>query len=99
MGRSVWIPVHDFCEQNQIACVFPAIDVIPEPGEDWYSMHFSPGVELEARVLARYSMEQKGAEDRIRNIVQVYSDACTPMRFCILKLPAMTKLHGIVSGS
>jgi hypothetical protein len=75
VGGSVWGPVHNFCERNQIPCVLPSLDVIPAPGDDWYLMYFSPGVDLEARVLARYLGNQAGAQDRGANIIQVYSDA------------------------
>lgn len=75
VGGSEWMPVHRFCEQHQVPCVLPSVEVMPDPGDDWYSMYFSPGVDLEARVLARYLNDQKGAMVSRANIIQVYSDA------------------------
>ena len=75
IGGSVWEPVHNFCERNQVPCLLPSIEVMPDTGSDWYSMYFSPGVDLEARVLARYLGNLVAAQDHGANIVQVYSDA------------------------
>jgi hypothetical protein len=75
VGASEWTPVHRFCEQQRVPCVLPSVEVVPAPGEDWYSMYFSPGVGLEARVLARYLNDQPGATGSRTNIIQVYSDA------------------------
>ena len=74
-GGFEWAPVHDFCEQYRIACVLPSIEVAPDPGDDWYSMYFSPGVGLEARILARYLDSGNTAPNHATGIVQVYSDA------------------------
>ena len=75
VGGFEWAPVHRFCEQHRLPCVLPSVEVVPDPGDDWYSMYFSPGVGLEARVLARYLDNEKDAKGGSRNIIQVYSDA------------------------
>ena len=74
-AASNWAPVHEFCEQQRLACVLPSVEVVPDPGDDWYSMYFSPGVGLEARILARYLANQRDACRQDANIIQVYSDA------------------------
>jgi hypothetical protein len=74
VGGSEWTPVHRFCEQHRVPCVLPSVEVMPDPGDDWYSMYFSPGVGLEASVLARYLNDEKGATGSRTNIIQVYSD-------------------------
>lgn len=74
VGRSEWTPIHRFCERHQLPCVLPSVEVIPDPEDDYYSMYFSPGVGLEARVLARYLNDEKGAQVGRTNVVQVYSD-------------------------
>jgi hypothetical protein len=75
VGRIDWSSVHRFCEQHRVPCVLPSVEDIPGPGDDYYSMYFSPGVSLEARVLARYLDDQETAADRSTTIFQVYSDA------------------------
>ena len=74
-GGAEWAPVHAFCEQQRVPCVLPSVDVVPEVGDDWYAMYFSPGVDLEARILARYLDDQPGAKAGKVNVVQVYADA------------------------
>lgn len=74
VGASEWQPVHHFCEQRRLPCVLPSVEVVPDTGDDWYSMYFSPGVSLEARILARY-FDDINAPDRDSNIIQLYSDA------------------------
>jgi len=74
-GASNWAPVHEFCEQHRLACVLPTVEVVPDLGDDWYSMYFSPGVGLEAKILARYLGNGDAVPDNDANIIQVYSDA------------------------
>lgn len=75
VGHIYWSPVHHFCEQQRVPCILPSVENMPDPGNDYYSMYFSPGVALEARVLARYLDEQITATDQSVRIFQVYSDA------------------------
>lgn len=74
VGSSEWTPVHRFCEQHQVPCVLPSVEVMPDPEDNYYSMYFSPGVGLEASVLARYLNDKKDATGSRSNVVQVYSD-------------------------
>ena len=55
LGAGQWMPVHDFCERQQVACWFPSVDAPPvSASKDFYSLYFSDGVALEAGVLARH---------------------------------------------
>jgi hypothetical protein len=51
-GAADWRPVDRFCEQARLPCLFPSLDQAPEGGSDFYSIYFSAGVALEAKVLA-----------------------------------------------
>ena len=75
VGGSEWAPVHRFCEQHRVPCVLPSLEVAPDPAGDYYSLYFSPGLGLEARILARYLADDKVVGSGGLNIVQVYSDA------------------------
>jgi hypothetical protein len=55
--------------------VLPSVEIAPDPAGDHYSLYFSPGLGLEARILARYLADQKVVASDGPNIVQVYSDA------------------------
>jgi hypothetical protein len=50
-GRT-WAPVHRFCEQQQLPCLLPNVDLPVIRAGDFYSVYFSGGVLLEAALLA-----------------------------------------------
>lgn len=74
-GGANWTATHTFCEQQRVACVLPSVEAIPARGDDWYSMYFSPGVSLEARILARHLDEIATVPNRGSKLIQLYSDA------------------------
>jgi hypothetical protein len=62
LGAGQWMPVHDFCERQQVACWFPSVDAPPaRANEDFYSLYFSSGVQLEADVIAHQLEAEKPA--------------------------------------
>jgi hypothetical protein len=72
VGGGEWRPVHDFCEEQALPCVFPEVDFPVVSGAGHYSIYFSQGVMLEAEALARYLADQ--APHQPASIVQVYRD-------------------------
>ncbi len=55
VGSVDWQPVHRFCEEQQLPCLMPNIPLPPtHADDDFYSVYFSRGVELEAQTLAKY---------------------------------------------
>ncbi len=52
-GAVEWGPVHRFCEHRALACVLPSLEMAPDAA-DHYSLYFSQGLGLEARLLARH---------------------------------------------
>jgi len=79
VGGAEWGPVHRFCESNRVPCVLPALEVAPAADEAFYPLYFSPGVTLEARILAAHWLAQIKGSDKaagqLPEIVQVYADA------------------------
>jgi len=71
LGDGNWQPVHGFCEEAQLPCVFPDVDYPVVEGAGYYSVYFSRGVALEADVLARQLAETRSGTGRI---VQVFRD-------------------------
>jgi mono/diheme cytochrome c family protein len=69
IGRTQWAPVQDFCEIRRVPCVLPSVDAVPAAG-DHYSVHYSAGVLLEARILARHLESKSLSPGRI---VHLYS--------------------------
>jgi len=53
LGGSAWGPVHEFCEQNAIPCLFPNVEVPVVADRDFYPVYFSKGVLLEAQLIAQ----------------------------------------------
>jgi hypothetical protein len=52
IGDERWQAVHDYCEKEQIPCLFPHISTPPQQQQnDFYSIYFSSGLRLEAGTL------------------------------------------------
>jgi hypothetical protein len=78
VGGAEWSPVQRFCKRHSVACVLPSLEATPnEVGTDegFYSLYFSPGVKLEAELLARYLGSKKTSPGNAHRIVQIFSDA------------------------
>ena len=73
-GGAEWAPVHRFCEDAHIPCILPSVDAAPEVGKDFYSLYFSPGVILEAKMLAGYLDAGAKRGGSRPPVVQVTSD-------------------------
>jgi hypothetical protein len=73
VGESTWMPVHKFCEEESLPCLFPNVDLPVIAEEDFYSVYFSKGVLLEAQLMAKRILETS-EDSRIRRIVQVYRE-------------------------
>lgn len=67
LGGGQWTPVHAFCEQRRLPCLFPNAELPPDPGRDFYSVYFTQGLYTEAAAMARHL-----ARTPVRRIVQVY---------------------------
>jgi hypothetical protein len=53
LSNKDWLPVHDFCEQSKIPCLFPSI-IYPPGKSEFYNLYYSRGIKLEAEVFAKY---------------------------------------------
>ena len=73
LGRDEWAPVHRFCEQDRIPCLFPNTDIPGSADDGIYNFYFSRGVILEAQALAQYLAEQRDGLG-IGRVVQVRRD-------------------------
>ena len=52
LGGTHWAPVHAFCEQTHLPCLFPNLEVPVVAEHDFYSVYFSKGVLLESQLIA-----------------------------------------------
>lgn len=69
VGGSNWQPIHDFCEQQALPCLFPNVEVPVSGNDDFYSLYFSDGVLLEARLIAHQLLN---ADQRPTTVQQIY---------------------------
>jgi hypothetical protein len=54
MGKGSWVPVSEFCENNKIPCLYPSTDVPWRANENFYTVYSSPGLLLEADLVAAH---------------------------------------------
>lgn len=69
-GAGPWRPVGEFCERNRIACLYPSTDLPWREAGDFYTVYFSAGLLLEARLMAAH-MDNRS----LTSVVQVYCNA------------------------
>jgi mono/diheme cytochrome c family protein len=74
VGEGSWRPVHDFCESNEIPCIFPITDQ-PALDEDFYSIYLSGGLFRESQAVVSYLAEALPAGSG--PVVQVYRAGST----------------------
>lgn len=89
-GADEWQPVHEFCEGNEIPCLFPSIGFSAVPPSGYNSIYFSRGAALEAGVLAKHL----AATGEVGGIVQVFRDDASG-RVPAQALHAALQLRGI----
>ena len=64
-----WQPIHDYCEQQGLPCLFPTTNLPVIDESDFYSVYFSKGISLEADVLVEHLRDQDAAGPQV---LQVY---------------------------
>ncbi len=69
IGNGTWRPVHDFCEQGELPCLFPITDLPVVSETDHYSFYFSKGITLEAEALSKQLRSERQNGQRLIQIV------------------------------
>ena len=69
LGEGQWEPVHAFCEGRSVPCLFPNVELPPDPGQDFYSVYLTRGLYTEASAIARHL-----AASTTGHVVQLYPD-------------------------
>lgn len=69
LTETQWTPIHAFCEQLKIPAFFPNTSYPVGSDNANYTLYFSEGLSLEAKVLARHLNEKKS---KPFEIIQVY---------------------------
>lgn len=72
ISNSDWQPIHDFCEDERLPCLFPVtgFPVITKTG--WYTYYFNKGYAQEGEAVASYlnRLDKQPVESSILQIVQ-----------------------------
>jgi len=66
-----WVPVHEFCERKQLACLFPNAEVPADAPGDFFELYLSRGVLLEAGLIAN-GLLAPGATAPVKSVRQIY---------------------------
>ena len=66
-----WAPIHHFCEEREIPCIFPVTEQPVVSDSDWYTLYFSKGLYQEGEAAARYLRSTLNTEQNAR-VVQIY---------------------------
>jgi cytochrome c553 len=90
LAGSNWEPVHEFCEESSLPCLFPNVELPLVAEHDFYSLYFSRGVLLEASLLAEALTADKTSKPL--RLVQVF-------RSTDVGAPAAAALHSALNGS
>ncbi|MBM2775029.1 c-type cytochrome [Burkholderia territorii] len=97
LGGRNWAPVHDFCEEEAVPCLFPNVEVPAGTDRDFYSVYFSRGVLLESDLIAKRIEDERGARPALKtmsSVWQVYRAGDNGERGA-QALAAALKAHGI----
>ncbi len=78
LGEAEWRPVHQYCEQNGLPCLFPNVLMPGADAEDHNSFYLSPGLALDVDVLAWYLRDRREALG-LKRVLQVASGAAGDM--------------------
>ena len=71
LGGRTWAPVHRFCEQQSIPCLFPNVELPVDAERDFYPLYFSRGVLLEAQLIAQ-RLNENGGESARGRVIQIF---------------------------
>ncbi|MCW8923559.1 MAG: ABC transporter substrate-binding protein [Gammaproteobacteria bacterium] len=66
-----WAPVHHFCEDRELPCLFPVTDQPVVSDSDWYTLYYSKGFYQEGEAAARY-LRTTPDTGRKNKLVQIY---------------------------
>jgi hypothetical protein len=93
LAGSNWAPVHEFCEEKALPCLFPNVEVPVDAADDFYTLYFSKGVLLEAELIVS-KIVQPGHGEPPATVHQIFrtADSGEPAGRA---LAAALKQHGI----
>jgi hypothetical protein len=101
LGGSQWRPVHDFCEESALPCLFPNVDApIDAPG-DFYTVYLSKGVGLESELIASRLLAEGdvGVVDQVYRLGDSGADAARALSRRLREEGRATREHPIPASA
>lgn len=76
ISNKPWQPIHDFCETNQLPCLFPITDLPAVSDTGWYTYYASKGFYQEGETASRFLTNsiRDGAGDKVLQIVRTTAE-------------------------
>ncbi len=71
IGGRTWAPVHRFCEEAALPCIFPNVDLPVVAENDFDNLYLSKGVLLEAELIA-HGLKAQRDKLPVHRVVQVF---------------------------
>lgn len=68
IGEGSWKPVHDFCQAQQVPCLFPTISLPVIQEDDFYPIYLSKGMALEGELVNLHLLSGQSTDP----LIQVY---------------------------
>lgn len=69
-----WQAVENFCNESEIPCIFPSTILPGESPDNYYTLYYSKGIDLEARVLAKYLADSSDINNK-SPVIQLFDDS------------------------
>ncbi|MES0327350.1 MAG: amino acid ABC transporter substrate-binding protein [Gammaproteobacteria bacterium] len=66
-----WAPIHHFCEDRKLPCLFPVTEQPVVSDSDWYTLYYSKGLYQEGESAARYLRTTLDNNQNLE-VVQIY---------------------------
>ncbi len=71
LGGRNWTPVHQFCQEESLPCLFPNVELPVVAEGDFYNIYFSQGVLLEAGLIEKEIRDRSGSAG-LQHVVQIF---------------------------
>lgn len=103
IGGRNWAPVQHFCEQAQLPCLFPNVQLPIVAEGDFHTLYFSRGVLLEAGLIG-HQLQDHAASPGMHRLVQVYragdiGSAAAKALEASLRGSAVQVVHRVLTGN
>jgi len=69
ISHQEWRPIHEFCEERRLPCLFPITDLPVVSADDWYTFYFNKGYFQEGAAAAQY-LRRNASDAKLLQLVE-----------------------------